>query len=197
MELKDKYAVWKNATEIDAPKEILSGTDNDIHSLYKKYDRFINIIEEKGTILDFACGVGRNTIELSKRFKLIVAYDFENMINMLKSTKVYKKRNNIKTYIHWEDVSKQSFDAIFCSICLQHVYTDDLLNYLKDFTKMSHNLYVFTRAYNDHNGDNIFMLLTKYWNVDNTYDKGTEEIVAMRGEDHYLIKLVPKDKYNE
>lgn len=189
MELKGTYNIWTDATEINAPTEILTGTASSIHSLYKEYDKFINVITEKGTVLDFGAGVGRNTIQLSKKFEKVYAFDFENMINMLRSTKAYRRRTNIECFTDFDELVTRKVDAIFCSICLQHIYTVDLLNYLHAFRKMSTALYVFTRSYNDHNGHNMFQILTRFWKVADMYGTTLETLKNASGEDHYLIKL--------
>jgi SAM-dependent methyltransferase len=107
------------------------------------------------TILDFGCGIGRNTfgIALYARNWNIWGYDHENMIKRTSEYRDLKYPNKLIGNAHfcsdWNAVRKMKFDAIFCSLVLQHILEKDLLSYIEDFKNITHRLIVSGRCFND------------------------------------------------
>lgn len=119
------------------------------------YDWFINDANNSLTILDFGCGIGRNTFGLATHFPKwkIYGYDSEGMIG--KSKEYYnihydgKMPDNLTFLTDWEKVKSIKFDKVICMLVLQHIYEADLANYAKDFKNMTKFMLVSGRRFND------------------------------------------------
>ena len=106
------------------------------------------------TILDFGCGIGRNTYGMANYSSMwsLIGYDNLKMLNL---TSVYCKLkydklfSNIRFINDWELVKNIKFDVIYCSLVLQHIYEKDLNVYLNDFKNMTGKLIVHSRRFND------------------------------------------------
>ena len=106
------------------------------------------------TILDFGCGIGRNTFGMgtyTSSWK-IVGYDNINMLNKTKDfAKIHYDRipSNISFNCDWNRVNTNKFDVIFCCLVLQHIFEEDLMEYINDFKRMTSKIVVFGRRFND------------------------------------------------
>lgn len=121
------------------------------------------------TILDFGCGIGRNTFGFSLHYPTwkFVGYDNENMINRCFEYAKIKYPQiesfpSVSFYFNWDEVKLQRFDVIFCHLVLQHVHEKDLRIYLSDFRNMTQKLVVHGRRFNDDEGKNTWKILEKY-----------------------------------
>lgn len=144
---------------------------------FKEDENFLEILGNENSsiiILDFGCGIGRNTFGMSlKRPKWkFVGYDNENMISKTKPYVCikypdFKEFSSVSFSSEWQVVNTQQFDVIFCNLVLQHIYEKDLNIYLNDFRKMTHKLVVHGRRLNDDNGKNTWKILenNKYFPV--------------------------------
>lgn len=107
------------------------------------------------TILDFGCGVGRNSFGLATLHPnwKIIGYDSEQMISRVPE---YANINyngkipiNLSFISDWEYIKQYKFDRIICIIVLQHIKEYDLGIYLNDFKNMTNFLLVSGRRFND------------------------------------------------
>lgn len=106
-------------------------------------------------VLDFGCGIGRNTFGFAKYAPAwtVVGYDNENMIS--RREEYYKLHydlpmpSNAIFSSDWDEVKTQKFDIVFCCLVLQHIYEDALVQYISDFKKMTGRLFVTGRRSND------------------------------------------------
>lgn len=111
--------------------------------------------EERLNVLDFGCGMGRNTFGIANHSPewTVVGYDNEGMISKSREycTLMYGGRipKNMWFITDWEQVRLHRFDAIFCCIVLQHIYEDALAKYIADFKQMTNRLVVMGRRFND------------------------------------------------
>jgi SAM-dependent methyltransferase len=116
---------------------------------------FIGNKDDKLKILDFGCGIGRNTfgmIEITPNWEWI-GYDNYQMIKKTQEFKSFKYSNksvdNVKFYSDWNVVKYMKFDCIYCALVLQHIYSRFLKSYLRDFKKMTKKIVVVSRRFND------------------------------------------------
>jgi len=184
---------WEGLTAETAPDAIITNAKHTVETLHEIEQEGWEFLPFGESVLDFACGVGRNSYRLQEKFKVVSCYDLPNMIAIMRSTKKYRQDG---TYIclhdKWKHVSWMTFDVIFCCIALQHIYEEELMGYLADFAKMTKNLYVFTRSYNDDNKKNMLELLERHFRFVKALDKTYEEVKAAIGEDHYFVHMEAK-----
>ena len=107
------------------------------------------------SILDFGCGMGRNSFALATKFPLwsVFGYDSEGMIEKTKEfAEIHYKGvipPNLKFVADWEQLKTRTFDKIMCIIVLQHIMEADLAKYAQDFKSMTKFLLVSGRRFND------------------------------------------------
>lgn len=184
---------WEGLTAETAPDAIITNAKHTVENLHEIKQEGWEFLPFRESVLDFACGVGRNSYRLQNNFKNVYCYDLPNMIAIMRSTEKFRKDGNyLRVYDNWDNVSWRRFDAIFCCIALQHIYEEELMSYLKDFSRMTKNLYVFTRSYNDDNKKNMLELLEEYFWFVKALDKTYEEVKAASGEDHYFVHMGAK-----
>jgi SAM-dependent methyltransferase len=112
--------------------------------------------EECLNVLDFGCGPGRNTFELSLYGNWnIVGYDNKQMLSKSEefSRDYYNKPmtdfKNVSFSDDWEELKIKKFDVIFCSLVLQHIFESNIKTYFSDFVNMTKKLIVAGRRIND------------------------------------------------
>lgn len=109
-------------------------------------------------ILDFGCGIGRNTFELSiyDPTWTIIGYDNAAMLSHTAEYKnlkyAYMDFPNVIFSDNWNYVHHLKFDSIFCALVLQHIMERDLKEYIEHFKLMTSRLVVTGRRYNDDTG---------------------------------------------
>ena len=170
--------IWDRLQEIEAAKAaIKSGypTDGDFRS-----DNFLLDglpLKNGGIILDFGCGIGRNTKYLVEKKKAsglnveIYSYDFENMIKMAKD---YLGEENWKE-VHWisHPLSNLAaigqdteFDYIIATVVFQHMKEADLRSALMLLNKSLKDdgiLAVYSRGYSDDGKKNVWGIIMDYF----------------------------------
>lgn len=119
--------------------------DSQVNSKYgQAYNKTIEITKKylKNTdiVLDYACGTGITTVELSKSVKKIHAIDIsEDMINVAKSKSVQKSISNIKfevSDIYNEKFKENSFDVVMAFNILYFIKDiDSVLNRINKLLK--------------------------------------------------------------
>jgi SAM-dependent methyltransferase len=119
--------------------------------------KYIGNKDESLIVLDFGCGIGRNTFglgEYSNKWN-VWGYDNDNMlyhINNYCNNKYNKSRlyfSNVKFTSNWEELKKMKFDVIFACLVFQHIHEDDLHLYLKVIRTITNKLIVSGRRFND------------------------------------------------
>lgn len=120
------------------------------------YD-YIGSKDSKLVILDFGCGIGRNTYGMSEWSSLweVTGYDCQEMLNNTKQYKELKYPDKefpkLTFDSNWNVVKERKFDVIYCSLVLQHI-PNDIIEYLEDFKVMTKRILVFGRRVVDNKG---------------------------------------------
>lgn len=112
-------------------------------------------------ILDFGCGIGRNSIYmgLTNENWSIVGYDNETMIkhaavySNLKYGKHIESISNLKLTNDWEDVIKNKYDLVLSTYVLQHISECDLNIYLPTIKKITNKFIITSRRCLDEKDD--------------------------------------------
>lgn len=135
-------------------------------------------------VLDFGCGVCRNTGYLSITYPNwnVYGYDNENMLNhasdfCLQKYKLnVKKQPNLTLTSNWEVLKTEKFDVIFALLVFQHIYEKDINNYLKDISKMTKKFVVFGRRFNDDMIDNKYKNTWQIFENNGFYPSNADQV---------------------
>jgi len=112
--------------------------------------------ENSLSVLDFGCGIGRNSFGMAYYSDqwTITGYDNISMLEKATEYQIIKYNTpllpiNLTFNSMWNVLVNNKFDVIFCCLVLQHIYEEDLNQYLSDFKKMTKRLVVSGRRFND------------------------------------------------
>jgi len=119
-------------------------------------------------IVDFGCGMLRNTaglLSLSPNWQ-VTAYDTPIMLE-----RGYKKfglqseirRGRLSLVSSWEHLRAETYDAIICSLVLQHIGAEELKGIVAEFSKMTSKLCVIGRRCLDNGDPVVWHILREYW----------------------------------
>jgi 2-polyprenyl-3-methyl-5-hydroxy-6-metoxy-1,4-benzoquinol methylase len=196
--MKDTFNGWNDVGtyQIDSVMDyILTGRK----AADAKFDSwllpFIGPLDQSQKILDFGCGIGRNTFGLANTSPNwnVTGYDNEYMIG--RKEEYYQLHYtlpippNVVFSSNWEMIKIQKFDVIVCSLVLQHIYEDALAVYVQDFKTMTKKLLVVGRRYNDEHRHSTWDLLQEYGLVPTEFYSGHQKIpFSAEGDpnDHHL-----------
>jgi 2-polyprenyl-3-methyl-5-hydroxy-6-metoxy-1,4-benzoquinol methylase len=130
---------------------------------------FCGDVTDKLRILDFGCGMGRNTFELSlNRPWEVVGYDNSSMIKHVGEfcQTWYKKPMSdfpdVSFTDNWDELRTQKFDCILCCLVFQHVPEVDICRYLEDFKNMTKKIVIYGRRAHDSIDGNTWRIMEKY-----------------------------------
>ena len=130
------------------------------------------------TVLDFGCGIGRNTFYfgLSHPNWNVVGYDNKYMISKINDFYKIHYNNivfptNVVFSDDWDNLKGKKFDVIFCSLVLQHIYEHALEEYISHFKEMTHKLIVSGRRFNDDSGKSTWEIIENNGLIPNKYYK--------------------------
>lgn len=170
--MNNSFGYWsdiKNKSLENISNLILTGQKpHEFNTDYWIYD-IIGDKNNKTNVLDFGCGIGRNSYGMayySNDNWKITGYDNTEMINRTKEyhAKKYNCEPFFKNLIFssdWNDLKNNRYDFIICCIVLQHIPEHCLIDYFKDFKKMTNKMIVAGRRFHDE--------MDKYGNHKNTW----------------------------
>lgn len=104
-----------------------------------KYVQSLDIQLNKGTALDFGCGVGRLTQALAKYFDKVYGVDIAS--SMIKLAETYNKHGEKCSFVlnavdNLDVFESNSFDFIYTNIVLQHMEPQYALKYIREFIRL-------------------------------------------------------------
>lgn len=117
--------------------------------------RLIGSKQDSIRVMDFGCGIGRNTFGLANYSPKwnVVGYDNDGMLGRI--DEYYKLHypapfpSNVSFSSSWDKLKQEKFDAIVCCLVLQHIHENALVQYINDFKSMTKTLMVTGRRVND------------------------------------------------
>jgi|JI7StandDraft_1071085.scaffolds.fasta_scaffold04888_4 ubiquinone/menaquinone biosynthesis C-methylase UbiE len=154
MNIKELQRNWNTFGKQDPLWAIITRADKkgkkwDLDEFFKTGDRKIHqlfdmlreqkIKVNKGSALDFGCGVGRLTLALASHFQQVNGVDIaESMIELANRYNKYPER--CKYFVNTKDdlslFSERSFDFIYTVIVLQHMRQEYAKSYIAEFVRL-------------------------------------------------------------
>ncbi len=154
MNIKELQRNWNTFGKQDPLWAIITRADKkgkkwDLDEFFKTGDRKIHqlfdmlkeqkIQVNKGSALDFGCGVGRLTLALASHFQQVSGVDIaESMIELANRYNKYPER--CKYFVNTKDdlslFSERSFDFIYTVIVLQHMRQEYAKSYIAEFVRL-------------------------------------------------------------
>ncbi|CAB5218186.1 AdoMet_MTases domain containing protein [uncultured Caudovirales phage] len=177
--------VWLNANKDDAGDLILTGYEGEFKDM-PVYQEIINLVGSCDKVLDFGCGVGRNTIALSNMANLVYGFDLPSMISLVPEE---NKSENIVYATDWDSVRELNFDCVLASLVFQHIDDEELKNYLYDLSKMTSKLVLHSRTWVDHTETKVLDIVEKYFIAEYIeYTRDPNNPI----DDHFIATLAPR-----
>ena len=119
-------------------------------------------------LLDFGCGFGRNTFYFATAAPKWNVVGYDNKVMLSRCCEYYGVHYNTEEFPvnvefsnDWGRLKEEKFDVILCSLVLQHIFEEDLFNYMEDFKHMAKTLVVSGRRHNDEKKTSTWLLLEK------------------------------------
>lgn len=195
--MKNIYNGWDSVKDWDINKVIdLIVTGKNIKSITPD----LTIITQLGDpteqlkILDFGCGIGRNSFAIANYSPNwnVIGYDNESMLSRrfeLQEKYYNKKFDNLSFTSDWDSIKIQNFNIIICVLVLQHIYEDQLTQYISDFKRMTNKLIIRSRRFNDEMINNSYKNTFEILEKNGLYPTNAKDIkynTYGNLEDHYI-----------
>ena len=188
-----RYEAWSTVGDLKTARERILTNWGSKPGKLPPDDWLFKQINWGGKVLDFGCGVGRNTLSLAQLNREVVGFDFPSMLSLMVEEKGALPAN-IRLASDWNQVKAEQFDAAIASLVFQHIHPDDLRVYLVDLAKMTKVLYVRGRIINDFNNVRVHDVLLEGWNVTRVFppEASVEDLNKLGPQAHYAVGLEPK-----
>ena len=174
--------VWLNANEDTAGDLILTGYFGPLKDM-PVYDEVKSLFGSGLVALDFGCGVGRNSVELSKTYDQVISFDLPSMINLVPEE---NKLSNIEYTTSWERVKGFKFGTVLASLVFQHIEDSELDSYLNDLSQIADRLVLHSRTWIDHSASQVLPIVEKYFIIDTIeYSRDPNNPI----DDHFIATL--------
>ena len=98
------------------------------------------------SVLDFGCGLGRNSSYLKTIAREVHGFDVPEALADCDGHPTY---GTDRLSRDWSITRQRRFDLIFASLVLEHLPTERAASFLDDFAAMAPHLYLLTRARSD------------------------------------------------
>jgi hypothetical protein len=177
--------VWLGANKETAGDLILTGYVGEFKDM-PVYDEIRSLFGNGKTALDFGCGVGRNSVALSKTYDQVIAFDLPSMIGLVPQE---NKLNNISYTTDWDYVKRFNFNLALASLVFQHIDDSELDSYLKDLSQIVDRIVLHSRTWIDHSGSQVLPIVERYFIIDSIeYTKDPNNPI----DDHFIATLNKK-----
>ena len=174
--------VWLNANKDTAGDLILTGYYGPLKDM-PVYDEVSSLFGSGFAALDFGCGVGRNSVALSKTYDQVVSFDLPSMIDLVPEE---NKLNNIEYTTSWDHVKGFKFSTVLASLVFQHIEDSELDSYLNDLSQIADRLVLHSRTWIDHSASQVLPIVEKYFIIDNIeYSRDPNNPI----DDHFIATL--------
>jgi cyclopropane fatty-acyl-phospholipid synthase-like methyltransferase len=174
--------VWLNANKENAGDLILTGYSGEFKDM-PVYEEVIGLVGAGKKILDFGCGIGRNTIAVSKLYENAYGFDLDSMLSLVPKE---NKSSTITYTSDWNSINHLKFDCVLASLVFQHIDDNELESYLQDIANMTDKLVLHSRTWIDHSNSQVLPIVEKYFIIkDVTYTRDPNNPI----DDHFIAVL--------
>lgn len=153
---------WLSTGSENAGDRILTGYQGRLEDMPVS-NWLIDLAGSGKSVLDFGCGIGRNSLALAKNFKKVFAYDLPNMINLVPEK---NKISKIKYTSDWYDVKNNEFDVALASLVFQHIHDHELIEYLKDLSQITEKIVLGSRTWIDDTNSSVLDIVSDFFDVE-------------------------------
>lgn len=181
--------IWLNANKENAGDLILTGYSGDLKDM-PIYPEVMALTKSsdghRQYALDFGCGIGRNTLPLSKDYHRAIGYDLPSMLSLVPEENKYE---NIIYESDWNKIKNIEFDLVLASLVFQHIEDSELDSYLQDLNKMTDKLVLHSRTWIDHSNTEVLSIVEKYFIITSIdYTRNPNNPI----DDHFIATLEPR-----
>jgi SAM-dependent methyltransferase len=156
------FSTWKTFAENCGLDELVHLILTDRNAVSAEPDEavwaIVDSLSEGANVLDFGCGVCRNSIAYAMRRPDIqfVGYDSAEMVGRV--TEYCRFRfsaelpANLTLLSNWESVCSRRYDVAYATLVFQHVPHDDIRMYVSGLKQCAGRLAIYGRRYSDYGG---------------------------------------------
>ena len=166
---------WLSTGVDTAGDRILTGYQGSLEDM-PVANYLVKLAESGKSALDFGCGIGRNSIALSKNFKKVFAYDLPNMVNLVPE----KNKNSKIIYTSdWNEIKNNKFDVVLACLVFQHINDQELVEYLKDLSQITEKIILGSRTWIDDTNSSVLDIVSKFFDVEILGEISNEHFTAV------------------
>ena len=160
---KEEWIKTTRKSLLNIQEDILPGVIGGIPFI--EDTQLIEVVKElqPSKILDFGCGLCRNTIKLQEIAETHGYDSFEMVSKAIRNVKINKE---ITLHSYWEHVKTIKYDVVVCSLVLEHIDQHYLDEILQSIAKMTKQLVVVGKTTLD-NGESLSHTVEKYFDLKN------------------------------
>lgn len=146
-------------------------------------------------VMDFGCGLGRNSFEMADLGMYVTMYDFPNIISMMKQSPGYRRLSHmLSAEDRWMNACMKKYDVVLASLVFQHMPAEPAAEYLECMSGITDRLLVSGRSHMDFNGGLVIDVLGRYFDMDDRLMSQDDIANAMSREEnkHFWAWMRPK-----
>lgn len=185
---EEKMAIWAEVKDKDIALDlILTGYKGDVESM-PVYDTVMSKLNNKGSILDFGCGAGRNIAHLKNHYERVYGYDYPNMLEFV--SRETREADNVYLSSDWDYISSLYWDEILYSLVLQHIHPEEMRHILTRLASRCSRHVIHSRTWVDYTFEDILPILKEFFDIDMIeyyQDPNSDR------NDHFIGVFIPKE----